>query len=336
MNYLLILFFSILLINPCNKEGQESTQINKEITPGKTEPKSDSPVFLGRFSGGRLLIEDSKTYEKNAFTWAEDTLQNYDKYYDYLKSIAQKHASYKDDIPGYYFGDELSEFKKLTTLNKGDKLYISAKSGVYPAEIKGYYMNFDDIIGSGIVFYAVAEAHGITFEENEIFICSANSGMSPFISGKLTVADNPGIFGSVKSLMMEKVKDIKVRDESSEKEKYIPVTGIDTSELVILRGSFTEAGVKEYIAGYTKRQSFDNFAYYIIIVDAQGRLIREFSGLVKDSFTYESVIGIADINGDGIYEVLTEDGYYEGSGYNLHMLDGSGYKVITGGFFFGV
>jgi len=104
----------------------------------------------------------------------------------------------------------------------------------------------------------------------------------------------------------------------------------------MLPGSYTSSGAKEYIAGYTKRQSFDNFAYYIIIVNDKGGLVKVFADIVKDSFTFETVIGVVDVNGDGIYEVLTEDGYYEGSGYNLHNLEGKEYKTIASGFFFGV
>lgn len=342
MNYLLILFLSILFISPCNKEKADSDNPEKEASSRQGDVKTldaskiTGTVFLGKVIEGRLVIEDNKTYTENIFSWAKDTLESYDAYYDYLKSAAKKYADYKDDKPGYYFGKYPDEFGKLTKFKPGDKVYISAKSGVFPGEIKGYYMNFDDIIGSGVVFYAVAESPDYKPDDDEMFICSADKNMSAFKTVKLSGPGNEGIIKPVKSVILDKVKELQVTDESSGKEKFIKVTAIDTSELVILPGSFTAAGKNEYIAGYTLRQAFAYFAYYIIIVNEKGEFVKEFAGLVQNSFTYETIIGVTDINGDGIYEILTEDGYYEGRGYNLHMLEGNIYKVITSGFFFGV
>ncbi len=342
MKYLFILIFSVLFVCACSKDRKDSEQPKNESASEQnevkknTDVKDDKLVFLGRFTNGKLLIEDNRTYEKNALSWAKDTMENYFKYTDYLKSIAKKYASFKEEIQEYNFEKDFDEFNKLTTLKKGTKLYISTQSSVTPVEITGFYMNFDDLIGSGIVFYAVADAGKLKLADNEVVICTGNEKMSVFNTAKLNKKDNSDLFNSVTSLMMKKAKDVKVKDEVTGQDRYEKVTGIDTSEIVIFPGSFTSAGAKEYIAGYTKRQSFDNFAYYIIIVNEKGELVKVFSELVKDSFTYETITGIVDINGDGIHEVLTEDGYYEGAGYNLHKFDGMGFNVITSGFFFGV
>ena len=192
------------------------------------------------------------------------------------------------------------------------------------------------MVGTGVIFYAIAEPVNVKLSDYEVVICSENTGISKFNTTKFVLNEDPALFKAVNALMIEKAKDIKIRDDSSEKEKFDQVTSIDTSELVILPGSFTSAGAKEYIAGYTRRQSFDNFAYYIVIVNEKGEQVKVFADLVKDSFTFETIIGVVDVNGDGIYEILTEDGYYEGSGYNLHKWSGKEYKVITSGFFFGV
>jgi len=340
MNYLLILIFSALIVNPCSKENKESSQPKQESASNQNEVKNtadvkdDGRVFLGRYFNGKLLVEDNKTYEKNALSWAKDTMENYDKYMDYLRGIAKKHASYKEGKQEYFFDKDLDEFSKLTTIKKGDKFFISSKTGIIQSEITGVFINFDDMVGSGIGFYAVADAGSNKFADYEVVICSKNSNMTAFNTNKLT--GNSGPIAEIKSLILKKAKGLKVKDESSGKEKPEPVTSVDTSELAVFPGSFTNKGAKEYIAGYTKRQSFDNFAYYIIIVNDDGEIVKVFNELVKDSFTYETIIGVIDINGDGIYEVLTEDGYYEGAGYNLHKFDGMGFNVIASGFFFGV
>jgi len=340
MNYLLILIFSALIVNPCNKENKESSQPKQESASNQIEIKNtadvkdDGLVYLGRYNRGRLLVEDNKTYEKNSLTWAKDTIDNYGKYMDYLKSIAVKYSSYKEEVFEYFFDKDLDEFKKLTTLKKGDKFYIATKSGVIQSEVTGFFINLDDMVGSGVGFYAVAETGKTNFTDFEIVICSKNSKMSKLNTNKRK--DSSQTVTDIKDMILQQVKDIKVKDESSEKEKFIPVSSIDTSELAVFIGSFTSPGALQYIAGYTKRQSFDNFAYYIIILNDRAEIVKTFAALVKDSFTYETVIGIVDVNGDGIYEILTEDGYYEGSGYNLHKFDGIGFNVVASGFFFGV
>jgi len=343
MKFLFILIFSSLLINPCSKEEQKSQTTTNESSKSQEQKQQETSgmkdggkVFLGRYLNGKLIIEDNAAYIKNELTWAKDTFENYDRYCGYLKTYAKKYADYKEDKPEYVFDSFKEEFKKLTTIRIGDKFNVSSNGEVFQSAVTKYYMNFDDMVGSGVVFYSVAEPVSQTLAEYDVVICSDNSKISKFITTKRLLNEDPGLFKSVTALMMQKAKDIKIKDESSGKEKFDPVTSIDTSELIILPGSFTSAGANEYIAGYTKRQSFDNFAYYIVIVNDKGEPVKVFAELIKDSFTFETVIGIVDVNGDGIYEVLTEDGYYEGNGYNLHKLEGKEYKTITGGFFFGV
>jgi hypothetical protein len=335
MKYLLILFISALFVNPCSKEEskEEHKETNSELT---VQSAVDSKVYLGRFMNGKLIVEDNATYTKNEFTWAKDSMECYDRYCGYLKTYAKKYNNYKEDKTEYVFDGYKDEFKKLTNLRIGDKLNISSAEGVFQTKITKYYMNFDDMVGSGVVFYAIAEPVNASLADYDIVICSDSPKISGFNRTKMILSDDPALFKSVTTLFMNISKDIKVKDESSEKEKFDPVTSIDTSELVIFPGSFTSAGAKEYIAGYTKRQSFDNFAYYIIVVNEKGETVKVFAELIKDSFTFETIIGIVDENGDGIYEILTEDGYYEGSGYNLHKLEGKEFKAIVSGFFFGV
>jgi len=337
MKYLFILFISSLFVNPCsNEETNKDQTASKYEETNKTTGSNDGKIFLGRYMKGKLIIEDNATYTKNEYSWAKDSMDNYERYCGYLKTYAKKYANYKENKTEYFFDSFKDEFKKLTTIRIGDKLNISAPGAVFQSAITKYYLNFDDMVGSGVVFYAVAEPVNASLADYDVVICSDNSKISKLNTSKMMLSDDPALFKSVTSLFMQKAKDIKIKDESSDTEKYELVTSIDTSEMVILPGSFTSAGAKEYIAGYTKRQSFDNFAYYIIIINEKGETVNIFAELVKDSFTFENIIGIVDINGDGIYEILTEDGYYEGSGYNLHKLNGKEYKVITSGFFFGV
>ena len=104
MKYLFILIFSLLFVSACSKDRKDSEQPKNESASEQkelkknTDVKNDKSVFLGRFTNGKLLIEDNRTYEKNALSWAKDTMENYNKYIDYLKSVAKKYSSFKEEI----------------------------------------------------------------------------------------------------------------------------------------------------------------------------------------------------------------------------------------------
>ena len=71
-------------------------------------------------------------------------------------------------------------------------------------------------------------------------------------------------------------------------------------------------------------------------MDGSGKILAELSPLAKNNFTFSKADGIIDMNGDGIWEVITEDGYYEGGGYNFHKFKNGTFETLTTGFVFGV
>ena len=190
------------------------------------------------------------------------------------------------------------------------------------------------MIGSGAIFYATADKpNGTAFEERETIVCSFNNNMAKM--NKTGVADQPTI-DKFKGYLMPKLKDIKISDYVDNKEVTKPLKELKNEDVKIFKGNFTGSGKPEYLVGVRVNNTATSFTNAVYIMDENGNVLSEFSQLVKDNWTYSMPEMTIDFNGDGIDEFVTNDGYYEGSGYNLHKYKGGLFKVLTTGFTFGV
>ncbi len=70
-------------------------------------------------------------------------------------------------------------------------------------------------------------------------------------------------------------------------------------------------------------------------MDSDGNITSKPSALAQD-FSYTKSIGTLDTDGDGALEIIIENGYYEGSGYELWKYTKDGYISIANGFTWGV
>mgnify|MGYP001214778941 CR=1 FL=1 len=324
----------------CTKKNDDTgkndkTQQTGEVSQNKSAGRQVSDtVFFGRWDGKRVIVDDYYKYNSNE-SLRDSTGEGYDKYGSRLKDIIGKYQKYDEKQVEYFFDDFKPEFADYTSFKKSDKVYISASSGVYTAEVTGYYINMDDMIGAGTIFYAmVTPTAGAKFDENEIVVCSFNNNMSAVNRKGVT---NQTVIDDFKKLVMPKLKGVTVSEYNDKGEqKTVPLTKIQNEDIKIFEGSFTAKGKNEFLVSVRLYNDFTSFTSFIYVMDTEGKVISEFISLAVNNFTFSMAEGVIDMNGDGLLDVITYDGYYEGGAYNLNKYNGGLWKTLTTGFVFGV
>jgi len=271
---------------------------------------------------------------QNIDNWGkEDFGINYENYVNYIKNIVKKYSAYNDTIREYFIADWKDEFSKLTNIKPNDGYFISSPDRIYEVNIEGYYINLDDEIGGGILFYPAAEYMARnSMPDYEILVCSPQVLKAEIDQTGIT---DKKTLDKFKMKLLPMLKNVKYSDWETGKEKWKEVTSITDDEIKIFKGNFTGKD-NQYLVSYTKRLSFDSYASAILIMDENGKVIMEPSKLVKSDFTYITALGTADYNNDGIFEIIIEIGYYEGRGYELRKNTKDGHITIASGFNFGV
>lgn len=339
-----ILIFTALFIFTsvsCSKKLDEnkSNQKLSPDTPVTTKKKDDtSPVndlvCFGRWDGKKIIADDYSKYSANE-KFMDSTGMGYELYGNDLKAIIGKYLKYDEQKYEYYFDDYKPEFEKYTSFKIGDKVFVSASSGVYETEVKGYYINLDDMIGAGTIFYAILyPPPAVKFDENEIVVCSFSSNTKPVNRKGIT---NKDVKSQFKAFILPKLKGIKKTEyDDKGKESVKQIKSLNDEEFKLYEGNFTGSGNNEFLVSVNLSNDFTNFTSLIFVMDGEGKILSEMTPLAANSFTFSQAEGITDINGDGIMEIITYDGYYEGGGYNLHKYNGGLFKTLTTGFVFGV
>lgn len=344
--YLAVTLFCINVFSCSKNSGQKesgertitdsSSQKQGEMSSknGGVERQVSDTVFFGRWDGKRLILEDYYKYSENEKKM-EQNPENYDLYGDKLKELVKKYSTYNEQNPEYSFKEFKPEFAQYTNLRIGDRVYVSAKSGVYAAEVSGYYMNFDDLIGAGAVFYAELRLpHDASLENDEIVVCSFNNNMKAVSTGGVTSQD---VLDKFKSYLLPKLKGVKVTEyDDKGKETTKTLSKLANEEIKVFKGNFTSSGNDEYLVSVLLRNDFTNFTSAVYVMNAEGKILTELSPLAANNFTFSQPEMTVDFNGDGVLEIVTNDGYYEGGGYNFHKFENGKFKTLTTGFVFGV
>lgn len=325
----------------CGKSGGDDKSASgdkstTESTEGNKKPStSNDTVYFAQWNGKKIIIEDNYKYAENEKQMTQETGSDYEAYGNRLKELVKKYGKYDENTYEYYIEGYHDEFAAYTSLKKGSKLYAATTRGVYPIEINGYYVNMDDMIGGGVVFYAAADApSGALFDERELMTVSYNSNMSK----ALKPTEDEALIAKFTGYVMPKLKDIKVTvyNEKTQKEETKKLETLTKEDIQVFKGSFTGAGKDEYLVGIKFNNEATSFTSAAWIMDGAGNVLKEVSPLTPSNFTFSQPYQVIDANSDGIYEIITYDGYYEGGGYNYNKYDGNGYKLVTTGFVFGV
>jgi hypothetical protein len=280
-----------------------------------------------------FIIEDHISSKNNIDFWGKPEYgMDYDKYTSYVRDIVKKYSSYNDSVREYYIEGWKDEFSHFTDIKPGARFYISSGDNVWEAEVNGYYINLDDEIYGGVMFYPIVDYKGrVKLPDYELVVCSHNKKISR-IHNKGTADKNIG--NTIKSKLLPLVKGLTYSDWEGDKEKKHKVKSIADDEIKIFK--LNSAGEDdEYLVSYTKRLNFDNYASAVFIMDEDGNITAKPSDLTS-GFTYTKSIGIVDTDGDGMYEIIIESGYYEGAGYELWKYIKDGFISIANGFNWGV
>lgn len=314
-----------------DKTSKENSENGKSL---KKEHSESDTVFFGRWDGKKIVIDDYYKFSANEQV-NDSTGAGYDLYGNKLKDIIKKYATYNENFPDYYFSENKPEFAEYTSFTIGEKVFISGASGVYPAQVSGYYVNLDDMIGAGTVFYAVViPPKEMKLEENEIVAVSFNNNISAINRKGVT---NKSVIDDFKGYIMPKLKGVTVSDYDDKGQAIThKLENISYADIKVFQGSFTGKDKDEFLVSVKLQNDFTNFTSLIYVMDSEGKVISEFMPLAVNNFTFGMAEGVMDINGDGQLEVITYDGYYEGGGYNMNKYNGGLWKLITTGFVFGV
>ncbi len=343
--YLLCVIIMSGSVYSCSKKNDEPTPNNDKKTgidsPGvKTNKKTtdravSDTAYFGMCKGKYIIIDDYYKYSANENLSYDTTGSGYDTYSGDFKSLLQKLGVYDEKKVEYSFDEFKPEFAAYTNFRKGDNIYVSSKSGVYPAEVSGFYINLDDMIGAGTVFYSTVNApKGAKYEDNEIVVCSFNNNMGAINRKGVT---NQQMIDQFKVYIMPKLKGVMVSEyDDKGQPKNKPLTKIANEDIKMFEGNFTGKGNNEFLVSVKLQNDFTNFTSLIYVMDSEGKVISEFIPLAMNNFTFSMAEGVTDINGDGVLEIITYDGYYEGGGYNLNKNNGGLFKLLTTGFVFGV
>jgi hypothetical protein len=280
-----------------------------------------------------FIIEDHITFNKNIDNWGVTEYgKDFDKYTSYIRDIVKKYSSYSDTVREYYIKGWKDEFSRLTDIKPGSRFYISSKDHVWESEVNSYYINLDDEIYGGVMFYPFADFRArMMMPDYELLVCSPEN--------KITIIDNKSetdknTVDKFKSKLLPMVKDLTYTEWEGDNETKHKVTSIKDDEIKIFKGNFTGKDT-EYLVSYIKRLNFDTFASAVFIMSGNGKIILKPSDL-KSDFTYTKSIGTVDTDGDGVLEIIIESGYYEGAGYELLKYSKDGFIPIANGFNWGV
>lgn len=270
------------------------------------------------------MIEDNRTHQKEKEFDFQD-VNGYVNYINFVRDIAKKLKG--DDIE-VVIDEYQPEFSRLTDLKLDDKLYIATDNEVLEGYIARYYINTDDEIGSGNMFYSVANVpNALLLKSDMIVIASRDKIINPVNSGKVTDA---GVISNAKKVIELKTKGLKMTDYEGNLEQEIDVT-INNEDFTVI-----DLGNSEYAVGFNKRLSFDKFISCIFVMNENGEVVKWIDNFTEPKFDYTTLMGVIDLNGDGELEYLIETGYYEGTGYGLYKSNNGVLEAIATGFFFGV
>ena len=278
----------------------------------------------------RILLEDHYSRD-NYYDLKNDSDTIYDDNVTFLTNALKANGLYSEDKSTYFLERKLTGFEKFTNINIGDYFYLSAPDNTYYERVKGYVIDFNDVPGGGNIFYVVLDNEGIdNLQEYSNYFIAVNNKQP----GKLdtTGVTDKVIFDKFKNIISDLIPKSKRKSNDYDSEPIIKV----------FKGSFVDdmrmqaRRIDQYLVSYVIRTDFEKYTSAIFIYDEDGHKLQELSNLQVDNFYYSMVIGVVEDKNNNRFKILTESGYYEGSGLDLFEFNGTEFISIANGFSFGV
>jgi len=258
---------------------------------------------------------------------------DYGEYFssEYSGKLINKYAPYNSN--SYIFYKYYEDFKPMTKIRIGDEFFISNSDNVVKGKVIGYKVNnnmedpnnFLPILQTDINFDYRSDSNYF----KNIVICSDDNRIS-IIDYK--TSDDLFAFSIAKKAIYENLNNNK-----SNVEYYKQYEGFDVFENKYINSE------NEILISYIENIEFtaphdfsSGFTSAIFIVDNRGNILKKVKEFLYNDFNYNKVIGTVDLDNDGIFEILIETGYYEGSGYELWGFKDNIFVKICEGFYYGV
>lgn len=294
-------------------------------------------VYIGMTNTSNTVILEDNSYSYNENLWKKDEFGSvYDSYLEYISNFLQRNFAVQDTNGGILFNKYYTDFSKLTDIQIGKIFYVSTSDGVFESKVTGYLFYPDDSYTSSNVFYVLLEVkNSKPFETRTPVIISENPGISVFRQEENHSSGmyKTGLNVVKKNTIGKKFTGYNFEDD---KETLQEFTEFPEEDFKLFKGKFTQSANDEYVTNLSSRFSFMYYVNATYIINNESEIKVKIAEPVEKDFNYYVVKGIADIDNDGIDEILIDIGYYEGTGLYLHKFDGMEYKIIAQGFIAGV
>jgi hypothetical protein len=303
------------------------------ISSGHTAGK----VYIGMTNTSSTVLLEDNSYSRNENLWEQDEFGSiYQSYLEYIDNFLKRNFAVQDTNGEIIYNKYYSEFSKLTDIQIGKIFYVSTADGVFESKVTGYLFYPDDSFTSSHVFYVLLEVNNPKpFESRTPVIISENSNMSVL---KQEENYSSGMYKTGIDIVKKNTLGRKFTGDNFEdgKETVKEFTEFSEEDFRLFKGKFTQTADYEYITNFSSRFSFMYYVNATYIINNESEIIIKIAEPNEKDFNYYVVKGIADIDNDGIDEILIDIGYYEGTGLYLYKFDGKEYEIIAEGFFAGV
>jgi len=277
-------------------------------------------VFFCRVEKDKIIMDENPAQDNPNY--------NFEERYNKIESLVNKYIGKNKQEEKYYFNKYQSSFDGLTRMKIGDEFYVSSCKKVFKSSVSGYQLYDNVPMGyelSPLLDNRANLKEDTTDFNNNLMICTKQKNASK-INYK-TVSDKD-IVAKVTAFLKEYEATIVYDKESIAAEE-------DTAEIKVFEANFLNTDKKEYAVSYKKRIAFDKYASGIYIVNEIGKVAKTVVEF-KSEFNYYTLLGTVDYDGDGVFELVSESGYYEGIGYDLYQINNGTFYLIATGFYWGV
>lgn len=317
---LLLIIFIVL----GNKIYSQQYENNKEIVCFAfvfDSKNSDLCINTESFKNQlEIVVDEGKSFKEYG--------DNFLEYY--IKKLLEKYPSAKQRYYSYSIVDEYNDdFKPLTDIPFNTELFLSSSIGVFKAKVYSYYFSCcHDIMP--VDFFPLLSLQS----EGTILTDLKNDGRLLILTNNPKVSEINYIEEqdlNITSIAYKSMNKYRSKIQVKETNYFKP-----EEKITIFKGNFTTKNEFQYLVSYLYHTSFDAYSSGVFIMNSNGDILKCVIDFSYNQFMYNLAFGTVDVDGDGIQEIIVENGYYEGEGYELWGFKAGKYVKITNGFFCGV